>query len=338
MSDSQNNTTPPDKPKDPNRPSGDSNGFNWRVFALFSLAIIILGAAFFGPQLNEQATTLSYAEFRNKLDQDLMILEDSDRPLKVVTSDTAYDATITGWMKPEPVMPDEGLRETKSTDFRVPVNLDLQGEEIRELLGDNIRMEQIPDSGDAPIKGDVETLSLAQFRKSQALDEVKAGDFVNPLRILTTDGNANAVIVGKRVEVTNMIQPKDKEGKPLEASPFKVSVSSSILGGELRELLKDKAQYVRESDYLSKALFTFLPFLLIILLLFFLFRQQMKSAGRGAMSFGKSKARLLTMDKNRVTFKDVAGIQEAKEELFEISEARWLHPERRADGRFSGNW
>jgi len=44
----------------------------------------------------------------------------------------------------------------------------------------------------------------------------------------------------------------------------------------------------------------------------------MKSAGRGAMSFGKSKAKLLTMDQHKVTFKDVAGIQEAKEELFEI--------------------
>jgi cell division protease FtsH len=57
---------------------------------------------------------------------------------------------------------------------------------------------------------------------------------------------------------------------------------------------------------------------LVIGVLFFLFRQQMKSAGRGAMSFGKSKARLLSMDRNKVTFKDVAGIQEAKEELFEI--------------------
>jgi cell division protease FtsH len=46
----------------------------------------------------------------------------------------------------------------------------------------------------------------------------------------------------------------------------------------------------------------------------------MKSAGRGAMNFGRSKARLLTMDKNKVTFKDVAGIQEAKEELQEIVE------------------
>ncbi|NNC88408.1 MAG: ATP-dependent zinc metalloprotease FtsH, partial [Akkermansiaceae bacterium] len=58
----------------------------------------------------------------------------------------------------------------------------------------------------------------------------------------------------------------------------------------------------------------------LILLLFFLFRHQMKAAGRGAMNFGKSKARLLSLDRQKVTFKDVAGIQEAKEELWEIVE------------------
>ena len=102
------------------------------------------------------------------------------------------------------------------------------------------------------------------------------------------------------------------------AIPFSVPVSTAIQGEDLNKLVKDKAIYERNKDYLSSALFTFLPFLLIIGILFFLFRQQMKSAGRGAMSFGKSKARLLTMDRNKVTFKDVAGIQEAKEELFEI--------------------
>ena len=46
----------------------------------------------------------------------------------------------------------------------------------------------------------------------------------------------------------------------------------------------------------------------------------MKNAGRGAMSFGKSRAKLLTQDKNKITFKDVAGVDEAKEELGEIVE------------------
>ena len=310
MSDSPNNTP---QPPSPNRASGDNNGFNWRVLALFSLALVILGVAFFGPQMNPQAKTMSYAEFRTALDQERVVLENPKQPLTVNTSDTAFDATITGWVKPELLKPKdaEGVR----SDFRVPVNLDLQGEEIRELLGENIRMESV---SEAPIEGDMETLSLAQFRKSLALGEVKAKDLQNPLRILTKDDSSNAMLAGTREVIANMEVPKGEDGKPKAAEPFSVSVSASILGRELESLLKDKAQYKRSSDYLSKALFTFLPFLLIILLLFFLFRQQMKSAGRGAMSFGKSKARLLTMDRNKVTFKDVAGIQEAKEELFEI--------------------
>ncbi len=48
------------------------------------------------------------------------------------------------------------------------------------------------------------------------------------------------------------------------------------------------------------------------------FMRQMQGAGKGAMGFGKSKAKLLTENKNRVTFEDVAGVDEAKDELSEI--------------------
>lgn len=65
-------------------------------------------------------------------------------------------------------------------------------------------------------------------------------------------------------------------------------------------------------------LLTILPVLLVVMLLYFVFSRQMKGAGSGAMNFGKSPARLLTNDKNKVTFKDVAGCDEAKEELKEI--------------------
>ncbi len=315
MSDSSNkdSRSPGQKP-----PTGDANGFNWRVLALFSIAILILGVALFGPNLNEKPTILSYSEFREKLDQGLVVLDEPKLPLKVVTSDTGYDATIRGYMEAPMEKPDEKDRELERTDIRVPVNLNVQGEEIRKLLGDDIRFEQIGERQDAPLEGDVRTITLPQFRKSLALGEIKMEAEGNPLRILTTGDNSTAVIVGTREVITNMVEPKTEEGKPVKPSLFEVTVSSTILGDELQTLLTEKAKYDPQSDYLSKALFTFLPFLLIILLLFFLFRQQMKSAGRGAMSFGKSKARLLTMDRNKVTFKDVAGIQEAKEELFEI--------------------
>ncbi|RAK57516.1 ATP-dependent zinc metalloprotease FtsH [Phenylobacterium deserti] len=60
-----------------------------------------------------------------------------------------------------------------------------------------------------------------------------------------------------------------------------------------------------------------LPILLLIGVWIF-FMRQMQGGARGAMGFGKSKARMLTENKNRVTFEDVAGVDEAKEELTEI--------------------
>lgn len=63
---------------------------------------------------------------------------------------------------------------------------------------------------------------------------------------------------------------------------------------------------------------TILPVLLVIFLLYMMFSRQMKGVGSSAMNFGKSPAKMLTKDRNKVTFKDVAGCDEAKEELQEI--------------------
>lgn len=67
-------------------------------------------------------------------------------------------------------------------------------------------------------------------------------------------------------------------------------------------------------------LFTVLPVLLVVLVLYFIFARQMKGVGTNAMNFGKSPAKLLTKGSNKVTFKDVAGVDEAIEELQEIVE------------------
>lgn len=67
-------------------------------------------------------------------------------------------------------------------------------------------------------------------------------------------------------------------------------------------------------------LFTTLPILLVILVLYLLFARQMKGMGNSAMNFGKSPAKLMNKSDNKVTFKDVAGVDEALEELQEIVE------------------
>jgi cell division protease FtsH len=75
-----------------------------------------------------------------------------------------------------------------------------------------------------------------------------------------------------------------------------------------------------EPNLLLYILIQSLPFLLILGVAFFALRQVQKGGGSGAMGFGKSKAKLLTEKQGRVTFDDVAGIDEAREELQEIVE------------------
>ncbi|MBD3924579.1 ATP-dependent zinc metalloprotease FtsH [Nocardioides cavernae] len=83
----------------------------------------------------------------------------------------------------------------------------------------------------------------------------------------------------------------------------------------------DKANStVPQPSFLGSLLATLLPFALIILLFIFLMNQAQGGGGRGVMQFAKSKAKLITKDMPKTTFSDVAGCEEAIEELGEIKE------------------
>lgn len=104
----------------------------------------------------------------------------------------------------------------------------------------------------------------------------------------------------------------------------KVRTTGQELDGELRERL-DKANiaYAIEEPESSPSwqtmLITWLPLVLLIFVFFFFMRQLQASGGK-AMSFGKAKARLLSDHQKKITFEDVAGIEEAKDEVEEIVE------------------
>jgi cell division protease FtsH len=89
-------------------------------------------------------------------------------------------------------------------------------------------------------------------------------------------------------------------------------------------LVKEGVPFTIDADSgrnnFASLIFSILPILLIVGFVFFMMRQMQGGGGRGAMSFGKSRARLLTEKHGRVTFDDVAGVDEAKEELQEIVE------------------
>jgi cell division protease FtsH len=136
----------------------------------------------------------------------------------------------------------------------------------------------------------------AEIPYSQLVSKVNAGEV------------KQAVIRGTAVEVKDQgnhiytaITPNNQDDlvKKLEATGAEINVKAAggftLLGFILNSL----------------------PILLLIGVWIF-FMRQMQGGARGAMGFGKSKARLLTENKNRVTFEDVAGVDEAKEELTEI--------------------
>jgi cell division protease FtsH len=105
--------------------------------------------------------------------------------------------------------------------------------------------------------------------------------------------------------------------------PFRVDIFALFNGDDVKALLaKANLPYtvVQESNFLGAAVLNFLPIALFLLILYFFFRSQIKMAGKGALNFGKSKARMLARDKNRITFKDVAGVEEAKDEVLELVE------------------
>ncbi len=120
----------------------------------------------------------------------------------------------------------------------------------------------------------------------------------------------------KEVAVTGM----EVRGKYRDGSTFHTTQPANY--PEIYNTLQAKGVNMTIHDVSNSSwawLYQLAPLGLLALLWFFMIRQ-MQTGGNKALSFGKSRARLLSMQQKKVTFKDVAGVEEAKEELKEIIE------------------
>ncbi len=106
-----------------------------------------------------------------------------------------------------------------------------------------------------------------------------------------------------------------------EGQPREKRATVGVADWELTKRLLEQditVKYIpQENSLLTNILVTWLP-MLLLLAIFIFFMRQLQSSGGKAMSFGKSRARLLNESQNRVTFADVAGVDEAKDECEEI--------------------
>jgi cell division protease FtsH len=112
-------------------------------------------------------------------------------------------------------------------------------------------------------------------------------------------------------------------GKRKDSSHFRTfnpeTDYTALIGALQKANIKFEGKAPKQPNFLAQLLLQLAPALLLILVFVYMLRQmQGASGGRGAMSFGKSRARLLGEDQVNVTFADVAGVDEAKQEVGEI--------------------
>jgi len=118
-------------------------------------------------------------------------------------------------------------------------------------------------------------------------------------------------------EITGEFLIPSGDGKPQFFKSY-----GPVGDGLLAKLSEKKINFNFKSDQESGLvgfLVNWAPMILLIFIMIFFFRQ-IQAGGKGAMSFGKSKARLLNKDENKKNFNDVAGIDESKDEVQEIVE------------------
>ena len=126
-------------------------------------------------------------------------------------------------------------------------------------------------------------------------------------------GNISAVVIGD----DNVIKGQTKDGSTF--TTYMPMRDQALLNTLLNNDVNIRGEPPKQQSFLMHIFISWFPMLLLIgVWVFFMRQMQGGGGGRGAMSFGRSRARLLGEDQVKITFADVAGVEEAKEEVKEL--------------------
>ena len=289
-----------DPEKQPNKIPTAGGSPNWGVLILMTVIFAILMVAFvFDGSLTSPGRTISLDEFRQDFKAGKVVLnQQKDFPIEVTLNSSSTEGTITAFEY-------RTLPQYPKAAFYMPFT---ESDDIRALCNRFGITTTRVDAAPQELQGD-RVWSTEDFARMGAEG-----------RIITS---ANSPVIyeaaGQGVIVGEYRLPISTKPELKQLEPVRVEFNSAFQGEQVRDLLGNKVKYIVESNTWTMFLVNVLPFAIVLLLLFLFFRAQGGGPG-GAMKFARSRARLLDPSKNKVTFKDVAGISEAKEEVWEIVE------------------
>jgi len=154
--------------------------------------------------------------------------------------------------------------------------------------------------------GTTQNISVSQFRKNVESGEVTSCQFANDM----SGGEY----------ISYEVISDDIKAKPTKYKVYLDKAVSGDIGPFLEKNGVDVGVAPPQNRMAWEIFGSLIPVVLIFGVLYFLITRQMKNSGGGAMTFGKSRAKLLKADTHTSSFKDVAGIDEAQEELQEVVE------------------
>jgi cell division protease FtsH len=203
---------------------------------------------------------------------------------------------------------------------------DLQGDFIKSVVidpsGEAVKVQQVgglqyyvikdvPASLQAAIEAERPEVTVSQGTVTPPKEETPsfASDVVN--------GRVESVVMNVKDQTLEVTKTPEGDANPEQYTVAYPDPTATTAFLEQYNVAFDADS--PKSSWWSSALVTFLPILLIIGFWFFIMNQ-MQGGGSKVMSFGKSKAKRVSVDSPKVTFKDVAGAEEAVEELHEIKE------------------
>ena len=292
-----------DPNKQPNKSPLPGNPPNWGVMILMTVIVGILMVAFvFDGALASPGRVISLEQFTKDYKGGKVVLnQPKEFPIEVTLDASSSEGVITAFEY-------RNLPQFPKAAFYMPFT---DSDEVRSLcnrfgITTTTRVETTPQA--LELQGD-RIWSTEEFARMGAEGRI----ITSASSPVIYEASGQGVIVGEyRLAPINKAELKDLE-------PVRVEFNPAFQGEQVRNLLGNKVRYIVESNTWSMFLMNVLPFAIVLLLLFFFFRAQSGGPG-GAMKFARSRARLLDPNQNKVTFKDVAGISEAKEEVWEIVE------------------